>query len=302
MATRSSEATAPIVEATFSWEFISITVIALFASLAFIWNGFVGLNWTPAFWFLFSVPTALFAISTYYRFRRPDEQKLIEFTLYMSLWLAFPIFAVRLTYLAVTLGFPMQDRFFLTADMAMGFNWIVWDKFVYAHQLFYKIQSIAYFSSFWQPFLTIPILTLYGPRDRNGQLLSAMLLALAATISVFGFMPARGPAFDAGIATNLDAIMIALRAKSASPVPYNGIICFPSFHTVMAILFTWAHRGLRWTFIPFGLLNFLMLTAIPIFGDHYLVDMVAGAAIAIVSILIMTRISRPSLMAMESTV
>ena len=59
----------------------------------------------------------------------------------------------------------------------------------------------------------------------------------------------------------------------------QGIVTFPSYHTVLAILFVYTHRGLRWTFPPVAVLNGLMLAAIPSVGGHYVVDMIGGALV-----------------------
>ena len=55
----------------------------------------------------------------------------------------------------------------------------------------------------------------------------------------------------------------------------------PSYHTVMAVLFTYAFR--RTGVIGYGIatLNLVMLFSIPPIGGHYLVDVFAGGALAL---------------------
>jgi membrane-associated phospholipid phosphatase len=67
----------------------------------------------------------------------------------------------------------------------------------------------------------------------------------------------------------------------------KGVIAFPSFHAVLAILFTYAHRGSR-VFVPVAVFNGLMLLSIPSEGGHYLVDVLGGIAVGLLAIL-MTR-------------
>ena len=57
----------------------------------------------------------------------------------------------------------------------------------------------------------------------------------------------------------------------------HGIVTMPSYHTVMAVLFTYAFR--RTGLIGYGIatLNLVMLLSIPPIGGHYLVDMCGGA-------------------------
>jgi membrane-associated phospholipid phosphatase len=54
----------------------------------------------------------------------------------------------------------------------------------------------------------------------------------------------------------------------------------PSYHTVMAIVFTYAFRRTGWIGRAIAGLNVVMLPSILVIGPHYLVDMIAGAAIA----------------------
>ncbi len=66
----------------------------------------------------------------------------------------------------------------------------------------------------------------------------------------------------------------------------NGIIAMPSFHAASAVLLAWGYGGVKWLRWPFLALNIVMLvSAVPI-GGHYLVDIVAGVAVACLSILL----------------
>ncbi len=68
----------------------------------------------------------------------------------------------------------------------------------------------------------------------------------------------------------------------------EGLIIFPSFHAVAAVVFCWAIwpvRRLRWFFGP---INLLMLAATPIDGAHYAVDILGGAAVASFAIVLTT--------------
>jgi membrane-associated phospholipid phosphatase len=66
----------------------------------------------------------------------------------------------------------------------------------------------------------------------------------------------------------------------------NCLITFPSGHTILAIIITYALRGSRWTFIPAFVVNgAMMVSAIP-HGGHHLFDLVVGAAIATLAIVL----------------
>ena len=82
--------------------------------------------------------------------------------------------------------------------------------------------------------------------------------------------------------------LLALRASGPwhfELAALQGIIAMPSYHVVLAVLFTYAFR--RTGPIGWGVagLNALMLPAIPPIGLHYLVDMVGGGALVMLYIL-----------------
>src|SRR5262245_7894178 len=64
----------------------------------------------------------------------------------------------------------------------------------------------------------------------------------------------------------------------------TGVVSFPSFHTTMAILYVYGFGRVGWMGWVAALLNVAMLLAIPFYGGHYLVDVFAGAAVALISV------------------
>jgi membrane-associated phospholipid phosphatase len=61
------------------------------------------------------------------------------------------------------------------------------------------------------------------------------------------------------------------------------VITFPSLHAALAMIITaavWPVRFLRW---PIVVLNAAMLVATPVDGAHYLIDVLAGIAVAALS-------------------
>jgi hypothetical protein len=258
---------------------LPVIIISVMAAVSLVWNGWAGISWRPALPPLLAGPALCFAIAAIYSTIRP-QRVLAECALYVGLWLIYPIFATRLTYLALEVGYPLKDNLFAAADGALGFRWMHWADIVSAHPLFATMQGAAYESYLWQPVLSIIIFAVWGPRGRNGELLTSVLLAVLATIAVSTFLPAIGPADTHGFATLSGSVVRALRSGADTPFEYVGIVCFPSFHTAMAILFAAAHRGNRLSFPIFLILNVLMLGAIPYSGDHYLTDVIGGAVVA----------------------
>ncbi len=69
-----------------------------------------------------------------------------------------------------------------------------------------------------------------------------------------------------------------------SPAELRGIVGFPSYHTVQALVLIW--YGWRVVYVRWAalLLNIVVLIATPIQGGHHLIDMVGGAVVAVAAI------------------
>lgn len=67
----------------------------------------------------------------------------------------------------------------------------------------------------------------------------------------------------------------------------------PSFHAALAVLFVYANRPPARSFIPVALLNVLMIMSVVPEGGHYLVDLIAGAIIAALSIVLVRAAKGP---------
>ena len=70
----------------------------------------------------------------------------------------------------------------------------------------------------------------------------------------------------------------------------EGLIGFPSYHTVMAILTTYAVRGIRRLFWPVAIWNALVIIAVPVDGAHNICDVAAGMLVAWGSIAVAHRL------------
>jgi membrane-associated phospholipid phosphatase len=78
---------------------------------------------------------------------------------------------------------------------------------------------------------------------------------------------------------------MALRTSPAPVIDFNVpnsncLVTFPSGHTILAIIMTYALRGSRWTLIPGLVINATMLVSTIPEGGHHLFDLVVGAVIA----------------------
>src|SRR5437763_702260 len=210
---------------------------------------------------------------------------------WVLLWLIFSVAGALLTYLAAAQDGPVYDARLALADAKLGFNWAAWLDFVATHPALKLVLAVPYHSLVAQVVLSVLWLSWRGRDDRNAELLVNATLGLLMTTALFFLFPTLGPCV--GVPACQDAYvedLVGLRHGSLPSLDMmllKGVIAFPSFHAVLAILFTYAHRGSR-VFGPVAVFNALMLLSVPSEGGHYLVDVLGGVTVGGLAIL-MTR-------------
>lgn len=264
---------------------VAETVAKLFAGLAFKTGEMVA---------VFLIVIAALGLSGFYTFFRPDERIARLFRAAVELFL-LSFLCGSLSYSGTSLGRPLWDAAFLAWDQALGFDWRFWLTFLDGHPKLNLLLVLAY-HSMW-PQLTLILVTLVAVRDfrRLDVLLLAFGFAAIVTVVIAAYMPALSPlaylqitADDhphivLGVPREFEMQALALRSGTMRIIELGnaqGLVTFPSFHTAAAVLLLLGFRSVpyvRWLSL---VVNGLMLIAIPIEGSHYLVDVIAGTAVA----------------------
>jgi len=187
-------------------------------------------------------------------------------------------------YASCALAFPLQDAFLGATDQALGFNWLAGFNFVDTHVLVKAVLATAYRSYKFQMIFIALYFAARSDLHRLREVFWLTLVGAVLTCAIGALVPAMG-AFRANHLEIADylPVMAGLRSgvlHSVTIVDGVGVISFPSFHTVMALVNTYAVRRTS-AFWVMLVLNVLMLLSTPFFGGHYLSDMIAGAAVAI---------------------
>lgn len=193
---------------------------------------------------------------------------------------------------AVAMSF-VDDRL-AAADRFLGFDWLAFYRFNLDHGWLIEISRYAYKSIAWQAPLAPLMLSLIAGRRRFWQFMCAWAIASILTVAIYPFAPAAGPYiyFDIPRGTlpiehfSVASIIDGLRSGQLREIDEAmiGLVSLPSFHAASAILFAWAAwhvRMARPLMIP---VNVLMLLSTVLIGDHYLVDLPAGIAVAALSL------------------
>lgn len=205
-----------------------------------------------------------------------------------ALWIVFTAIGAISTYHATAMNYPLLDGAFSRMDQALGFRWADWYAFSHRYVWLYRVLQSAYNSLALQIIGSILFLCAIGMQQRCYELWWAALLSLAATSVISGLFPAAGTfefyGVDIGRAVHL-AHFHQLRdgvSRTYTLSAMQGIVTFPSYHMVMALLLTNAFRGTRLLGV-IAALNAVMVLSTPVFGGHYLVDMLCGAVIAVLA-------------------
>ena len=197
-----------------------------------------------------------------------------------------------LTYGAAASGLPYRDAELLAADRWLGFDLQGYLGYFNARPRLAMLTLIAYMSMLWQPPIVFVVLTLTRRVERLQSFAVSLVVSLAITIAIFALLPALGwygylrfdPAAypNLGFFTDFVSHLEDLHSGTLRAIPLDdirGIISFPSYHAAAAVLAIWAIWPIRFVRWPLLVLNALMVTATPIAGGHYFVDVIGGGVV-----------------------
>lgn len=194
--------------------------------------------------------------------------------------------AALLSYLVTATVAPLVDAPLAAADRAFGFDPAALLSVLRRHRLLALALDVAYASGLVQLAVIVLALAAGERRAHLAGFLRGFAVATVVAIAVSAWLPAAGPWFHLGTGTPAQLAslshfeMLREGAMQAFPVSQpQGLISMPSMHAAAAVLFVHAMRGTRWL-APFAVLDALMLASTPMSGGHYLVDVIAGVALA----------------------
>jgi membrane-associated phospholipid phosphatase len=242
--------------------------------------------------------TVLFALGCFYSSWRSDI-RLASGLLCTAQLIAFAAVAAPLSYIAASASGPLWDQRFDVIDRALGFDWKALLSWMNASPTTYALLHPVYLSLSLQMTSAVLVLAFSGRLLALRLYTLAFLITVLVSIGISAAVPAAGAWPHYGLAPSDSQIMPAVSTswpvfyglregtfRSLVAVGAEGIITFPSVHAALAAIITvalWPVAIVRWLFL---FLNMAMLAATPIDGSHYLVDVLAGLAIAALSLLL----------------
>jgi membrane-associated phospholipid phosphatase len=141
--------------------------------------------------------------------------------------------------------------------------------------------------------------TICGHPLESRRFIAAIAIAALVTAAITALWPSAGPWVTENIEpTKAQAGVTAYLARlhSAAPVALDlenaGIVSFPSFHVVFAVLAAWALRSFRHIRVCGWLAAGLVVVSTITTGWHYGVDVLAGLALSALSIAVARKAAR----------
>jgi len=203
---------------------------------------------------------------------------------YLALSLCMALVFRVFSYLCMAASGPLVDRQLLALDRALGFDWLAGWHFLSAHPVLMTAQRLLYDSLTYQALYMCLLLGLMSRVMALREVFWIIFLSAIVTNLIAIVLPAYGPFEIFGLSSHGGFLPDMKHLKSGGVMEFNlseltGVICFPSFHTVMALGYAYSLRRTGIIGHTIATANVTMLLGVPFLGGHYVIDMIAGAAV-----------------------
>jgi len=282
--------------------FFHATMLGL--ALVFLLGSLVGLYLTrtmiPLDQIVVRLPllAILLAGTAFYRWRRlPKAVNLIL----MTTW-AFVFGNLHLIpmFIAARMPIPLSDAFLARLDAALGLEVPTVLQVMEAHPALRQVLNVSYDTLLFLVTLAIMVPPMCGQMRAAKEFALGSVLAALICLPLFAAFQAEGPWVFHGYTPATDQanymrVFAAIKSQEWYVVDLSygdGLICFPSFHTILAVLAAaalWPISYVRW---PAALLAVLIVISTVTTGTHYVADVVAGLLVTLVVVVLAKGYSR----------
>lgn len=260
--------------------------------------------WTP-FVLGYAATLALAAIGAYVRQAKSSPRLalgLVGFAIYAG----FTAVSLVFVFVLLPLGRPLIDPTLIAIDGALGYHWPALVSWLADRPLLGQALGQVYLSSQQQLIFIILLLAGLSRELQLQRFLAVGMITLSISVSIWWFIPSVGPSAFLDIPEK-DILAIHLHFTPAfgevlrsliqhgpteiSPEMITGVIAFPSYHMVMAMMAVWFSRGTP-AFIPLVLLDSAMILATLSHGGHHLIDLIGGLVVFVLGVWLANRLIR----------
>lgn len=261
---------------------ITITIGLLLHIINWTFTGYPGINYlvkSPQRYF-FPFMIALWWLAKRYHHHTPRLANITWF--YTSYFLIYTSLGFLVNSVQYTPFSPI-DPWLIQVDNLLNFNSVTALQWGHASPFITTCLQIAYGSLMWQLLIIPAIVFLY---TQSSSLIlryfKQLLICGLAGMLIYYFLPTVGPAhyFESPYfsVSEHNTFLKFFEVHHQLPIlsASGGIIAFPSFHVIWALLIILVARPIKWLFYPLLLLNTLLILSTLLLGWHYLVDVIAS--------------------------
>jgi hypothetical protein len=240
----------------------------------------------------------LFAGAAFYSTLRPDP-RLAAMLFGTGFLCAFSASASVLNYFLLTVAGTPIDPLLVQADRLLGFDWyktmVAMASYPLLNEVFFRVYNLV----LPQMAILLVILAWTGRVEQVYRYCLAVGIGALIAIAIWATFPSLGakslytlpPWVESRLAlsvtTQYGRELLALLHNGPgyiTPADIRGLIAFPSYHGVLALLLIWFARPVRWLFWPFLVINTIVLISTPVQGGHHLVDVLAAFPVTALSL------------------
>jgi len=186
--------------------------------------------------------------------------------------------------------FPSIDTFLIKIDQALGFNQIAILNWTYAHPAIKQLMEIAY-SLLGLELIFLPlVLALLFEKKSLYVLFMALILSFISGTAIYYFFPTTAPAsmfFSPHFTlAQLNTFIKFFEVHNHLPITAfaGGMVAFPSFHVIWAILMIYGFKNKKYFFFPLLVINSLIIASTMLLGWHYLTDVIGAILVTAISL------------------
>ncbi|MET3593145.1 membrane-associated phospholipid phosphatase [Mesorhizobium shonense] len=225
---------------------------------------------------------------------------------FLMLFIPLSMASFLFMYLAANTTRPLMDAYLASFDAAIGFDWLR------TVELANRVPSVAttmvycYAALSYELPMVFLVQSIWGRRERvlefvalsalSGLMTGILMLAVPAAGAYAFHMPDRGTFNHFTAVGGLAHLSTLAQLRTSAPFTFLitntiGLTSFPSFHTALGIIITYNLRR-SILFLPVVVINAIMILATVPEGGHYLVDVLSGAAVGVISILVVNLVAQ----------
>jgi PAP2 superfamily len=222
--------------------------------------------------------------------RSPDARLYMMLMLMLFTLVTAPAL-LMFNHLVMSLKLPMADELLIAADRSVGFNWLAYATMVASHPWLKILLHHAY-NAIHIAIAACLVLHIILGKSRHATEFAGLLIVSGIAGSAIGiFFPAIAAMTMLGTSELVAQLppmagryfvepLLAMRSAdmlTLNPLHLEGLTALPSYHATLALLCVYSARIKLWAFIPMAVYAAAVIASTPVFGGHYLADILAAA-------------------------